>query len=277
MGDSKNQNSRESGSSVSMLEHQHHQQQHHHPQMSSMNADPAAAMQLFLMNPAQTRSPSPTPNSGTTAGGFGQFTWVPDAAHHQAAPATNPHEIGGVVEGQGLSLSLSSSLQHLEAAKAEELRMGDTGFLYFNHQASGGAAGSSSSAHYPYKTLNFQGSGSGSGSGQNHPAHVGLGSSLGVVHVLRNSKYSRAAQELLEEFCSVGRGQFKRNKFSRQNSNPSSNPNPNNPAPPPAASSSSSKDPPPLSAADRIEHQRRKVKLLSMLDEACNSLSLSHP
>ncbi|XP_028760438.1 BEL1-like homeodomain protein 4 [Neltuma alba] len=256
---SKNQNSRDNSS---LLEQHHHH--HHPPQIPSMNADSAAAMQLFLMNP-QTRSPSPTqnptPNSTslqgftTQGGGFGQFTWAPHTSQ-QGAPATaaNPPQIGGVMEAQGLSLSLSSSLQHLEAAKAEELRMGDSGFLYYN-QGSGG----SSSAQYPYKTLHFQGS---VGAGQNHQGHVGFGSSIGVVNVLRNSKYVKAAQELLEEFCSVGRGQFKRNKFGRQNSNPSSNPPTGG-----GGSSSSSKDPPPLSSADRIEHQRRKVKLLSMLDE----------
>jgi hypothetical protein len=88
----------------------------------------------------------------------------------------------------------------------------------------------------------------------------------------------KAAQELLEEFCSVGRGQFKKSKFGRQNTNPSSNNNPGGGGG--GGSSSSTKDLPPLAAADRIEHQRRKVKLLSMLDEACNlslSLSLSLP
>jgi hypothetical protein len=111
--------------------------------------------------------------------------------------------------------------------------------------------------------------------GQNHhQVHAGFGSSLGVVNVLRNSKYVKAAQELLEEFCSVGRGQFKKSKFGRQNTNPSSNNNPGGGGG--GGSSSSTKDLPPLAAADRIEHQRRKVKLLSMLDEACNlSLSLS--
>ncbi|GAY42787.1 hypothetical protein CUMW_069560 [Citrus unshiu] len=58
--------------------------------------------------------------------------------------------------------------------------------------------------------------------GQNHQVRVGYGSSLGVVNVLRNSKYAKAAQELLEEFCSVGRGQFKKSKFGKNNTNPSS-------------------------------------------------------
>ena len=291
---------------------------HNHPQISGINADSAAAMQLFLMNPPQTRSPSPphshaTPPSATSStlhmllpnpssnslqgfgsgpgGSFGQFTWVPDSGQEGGAAGggnNNPgHEISGgvnVVEGQGLSLSLSSSLQHLEAAKAEELRMGESGFLYYNQ---GGGGPSSSSSQYPYKNLGGGGGGGGVGAhhhqalhlqgaamGQNHQGNVGFSSSsLGVVNVLRNSKYVKAAQELLEEFCSVGRGQFKKTKFSRQNSNPSSNPGGGGGGGGAGGgSSSSSKDPPhpPLSAADRIEHQRRKVKLLSMLDEACN-------
>ncbi|KAL6346410.1 hypothetical protein AAG906_033206 [Vitis piasezkii] len=284
LGDSKNQNVNNRDSLA----------QHHH-QISSINADSAAAMQLFLMNP-QPRSPSPPPqphphphppatsstlhmllpNQSTSLQGFStasapgggafgasvippsQFTWVPDSGHESG---NNPSEIGGIVEGQGLSLSLSSSLQHLEAAKAEELRMGDSGMLFY------GQGGGSSSAQYPYKSLgghqqplHLQG-----GVGHNHQVHVGFGSSLGAVNVMRNSKYVKAAQELLEEFCSVGRGQFKKNKFGRHNTNPNSNPGGGSAGG--GGSSSSSKDLPPLSAADRIEHQRRKVKLLSMLDE----------
>ncbi|KAA8531786.1 hypothetical protein F0562_006497 [Nyssa sinensis] len=290
LGDSKNQNVVNNRDTIGMAHHHHH-----HNQISSINADSAAAMQLFLMNP-QPRSPSPSPShppapssstlhmllpnpsststmqgfhnpvgtASPSGGTFGpsQFTWVPDSSHEGSttgAQLHNPSEIRGVVEGQGLSLSLSSSLQHLEAAKAEELRMGDSGMLFFNQ------GGGSTSAQYPYKNLgghhqplHLQG-----GMGQNHQVHVGFGSSLGVVNVLRNSKYVKAAQELLEEFCSVGRGQFKKNKFGKHNTIPNSNPSGSGGA----GSSSSSKDLPPLSAADRIEHQRRKVKLLSMLDE----------
>ncbi|XP_022971683.1 BEL1-like homeodomain protein 4 [Cucurbita maxima] len=206
----------------------------------AMNAaDSAVAMQLFLMNP-NPRSPSPPPPPAVSStlhmllpnpasgGSFGQFTWgvVPEQQ-------TGDHSSSNPNEGR-LSLSLSSSL---EAAKAEELRMGDSasGLLYQTH-------------HHPQHV------------------HVGIGSSnpLGVVNLLRNSKYVKAAQELLEEFCSVGRGQFKRNK-----SNLPSNSNSHG-GDGAGVSSSAAKDhqlQPALSAADRIEHQRRKVKLLSMLDE----------
>ncbi|KAL0450250.1 UNVERIFIED_CONTAM: BEL1-like homeodomain protein 2 [Sesamum latifolium] len=225
LGDSKNQTVVNDTAS-----HHHHQQQQH--QISSINADSAAAMQLFLMNPQHQRSPSPSPShpppstsstlhmllpnpsssstlqafQNPSAGAFGQFTWVPNSGNEN-----NPNEIPGVVEGQGLSLSLSSSLQHLEAAKAEELRMGEGGMLFF------GQGGGSTTPQYQFK--NFGGSGGGAlhlqggGISNNHQLHVGLGSSLGTVNMLRNSKYAKAAQELLEEFCSVGRGQFKKNKF----------------------------------------------------------------
>ncbi|XP_019434775.1 PREDICTED: BEL1-like homeodomain protein 4 isoform X3 [Lupinus angustifolius] len=288
LGDANNHPNRDRNNDSTIVQHHHHHnnQEHRHQQqqMLNTNADSAAAMQLFLMNPPQTRSPSPAPttthsstlhmllpstslqgfpagNSGE--GSFGQFTWVPDGGALDG---------GGAVEGQGLSLSLSSSLQHLEAAKSEELRMGQSGFMYYNQ----GGGGPSSAAHYHYQNLgiphlqqelHIQG-----GLGQSHQGHVLFGSSsyssLGAVNVLRNSNYANAAQELLEEFCSVGRGQFKKNKYQRQLPNPNSNPGGGSGgAGVGVASSSLSKDFPPLSAADRIEHQRRKVKLLAMLDE----------
>ncbi|XP_060193494.1 BEL1-like homeodomain protein 4 [Lycium barbarum] len=238
-GDAKDVNSKVLNNRDSVTAH--YQRQHNH--IPSINT--AESMQLFLMNP-QPRSPisqsssqpttSPLQGFPSPAGGhFGQFTYggASTTGNHFNAPNVN------VIEGQGLSLSLSSSLQHLEAAKVEELRMSSSGgeMLFFN-----------------------QGS-------QNHHQfhHVGFGSSLGIVNVLRNSKYAKAAQELLEEFCSVGRGQLSKkiNKVSKNNDTTSaSNPSGSN------NNSSSSKDiPPNLSAADRLDHQRRKVKLLTMLDE----------
>lgn len=253
-------------------------------------------------------NPNPSPSNSTShhhqdfqthGGAFGpsshhqQFTWVPatttSTTHDQAGGAStthdqlHPHHIlqAHGAHGQGLSLSLSSSLQHLEAAKAEEFRMGDgtSGMLFFNQGGTGSTNGNSG-PQFSYKAnlgtqhhqaLHLQG---GVVGGANHPVHVGFGSSsLGVVNVLRTSKYVKAAQELLEEFCSVGRGHFKKNKFGKI-PNSSTNPNSTNPTGSTSGggggSSSSSKDQPPLSAADRIEHQRRKVKLLSMLDEARN-------
>ncbi|KAK8606795.1 hypothetical protein V6N13_052552 [Hibiscus sabdariffa] len=259
-------------------------QQQHQP-LPSINADSAAAMNLFLMNP-QPRSPSPSPPStssntfhmllpnpsaslqgfsfsGPGGAPFGSSTvWVPNSAHqgdNTGSQLNNSSQIGG-----GLSLSLSSSLQHLEAAKAEELRMRNGGLLFYNQEG-----GSSAAAQLQYKNLvshhhqplHLQG-----GAGENHQVHVGFGPSL-MVNALRNSKYAKAAQELLEEFCSVGRGQFK-NKLGRNNTNPNSNPSSNGGGGGGGGGgSSSTKDPLPISAADRNEHQRRKVKLLSMLDE----------
>lgn len=270
--------------------HHHHRHQHHHPQQISgnINADSAsaaaAAMHLFLMNP-QPRSPSPPPPAASSST---LHMLLPNQGFHPHPPQfhLDASEIGGgggggIVEGQGLSLSLSSSLQHLE--KAEELRMGGDGhgMIFFN-QGGGGGGTSTPGAQYPnYKNmgapLHLQ--------SPNNQVHVGYGSSIGMVNVLRNSKYAKAAQELLEEFCSVGRGHLKKNKLLPKNNNNNPNPNSSNQCGGGNGgggnggnSSSSSKDLPPLSASDRLEHQRRKVKLLTMLDEARNlSLSLSLP
>ncbi|XP_047258185.1 BEL1-like homeodomain protein 2 [Capsicum annuum] len=215
-----------------------HYQRQHNQVPRTYNAE---SMQLFLMNP-HPRSASQSPSQPTssnlqgfpspaTGGRFGQFI---------CGGASTSNSVGGVnvIEGQGLSLSLSSTLQHLEANKVEELRMSGGGEMLFYNQES-----------------------------QNHRQfhHIGYGSSLGLVNVLRNSKYAKAAQELLEECCSVGRGQLfkKTNKVSKnKNTKSASNPSgsKNNP-------SSSKDNPPNLSASDRLDHQRRKFKLLSMLDE----------
>ncbi|KAK9113193.1 hypothetical protein Scep_020712 [Stephania cephalantha] len=294
----------------------HHHHHHLNVNVNVNGDDSASAMHLFLMKP-QPRSPSPPlhillPNQSTTTtttttttsspplqvfhhttdAAFDatpiipQFTWVPDSSTtgsgaHDSATATRI--VGGKIDGenQGLSLSLSP-LHHLEAAKAEELRIGDgaaaAAVLYFNQ----GTTGTSTSLknlelhHQQQQQLqpvHLQGSVvSHHHLHQGHQVHVGYSPSLGMMNVLRNSKYLKPAQELLEEFCSVGRGQFKNNKPSKDSSNP------NNQTSTTAAGaagrgggvlscSSSSKDLPPLSASDRIQYQRRKAALLSILDE----------
>ncbi|XP_047315553.1 BEL1-like homeodomain protein 4 [Impatiens glandulifera] len=187
--------------------------------------DSSAAMQLFLMNPNPN---NPNPNLRS------QLSWLPDPT---TAATSGENRGNTIVEGQGLSLSLSSSL-----AAAEELRMREGNLVFYNQ-----GVGSS----HPMR-LGFSGSTTGAGGG-----------SMGMVNMLRNSKYSKPAQELLEEFCCVGRGQFKKNQFGKIVNNS----NPNQESVGVVGSGSTSKDLAPLSAADRIEHQRRKVKLLSMLDE----------
>ncbi|XP_010941776.1 BEL1-like homeodomain protein 2 [Elaeis guineensis] len=147
----------------------------------------SATMQLLLMN-----MPSQEPYPRSTTFGNGSFS-------------------GGVVENQGLSLSLSSSLHQLE---------------------------------------------------------------MGGVSLMRYTRFARAATELLEEVCSVWREHLKERRSRRQLS--SSNPNYPNPSFSCANgassgrvgdSSSSPKNLSSLSSADKFEHQRKKAKLLSMLDE----------
>jgi len=168
------------------------------------------------------------------------------------------------VEGQGLSLSLSPSLQQLEMAKpAEELRVRD-GVLYFNRQQQQQGGPSVQQQQVPMALHGQVGA-------LGQQLHVGYGPA-GVAGVLRNSKYTRAAQELLEEFCSVGRGQIKGGARGGRGAS-ASNPNASNKGGASSSGaaqspSSASKEPPQLSPADRFEHQRKKAKLISMLDEA---------
>ncbi|THU65951.1 hypothetical protein C4D60_Mb05t09040 [Musa balbisiana] len=235
----------------------HHDGGQQHPLMG-LNADSAAAMQLFLMNPPQPAPPPPQPRSPSPP---------PQAApptlhhHHHHHPQSFGEASfgGGPVEGKGLSLSLSSSLQQFDMAKADELKLRE-GMLYFNNQQQ----------QQQHPTSHLQGHG--------EPAHMGYGA-MAAVNVLRNSKYARAAQQLLEEFCSVGRGQSKATRVGRQRGGGSSNhdANPSGAGPgaagggastSAAASSSSSKpDMTTLSSADKFEYQRKKAKLISMLDE----------
>ncbi|OEL38428.1 BEL1-like homeodomain protein 4 [Dichanthelium oligosanthes] len=230
--------------------------------MAGLATDPATAMQLFLMNPQQQQSRS-SPTSPQPS----------DVQHHEAfqafgsAAASFGGGGAGVMEGQGLSLSLSPSLQQLEMAKqAEELRVRD-GVLYFNRQPQQ-QQGPSAVQQLPMALHGGQVGALG------QQLHVGYGPA-GVAGVLRNSKYTRAAQELLEEFCSVGRGQIKGGARGGRGASASNNPNASKGGGGGASSSgaaqspsSASKEPPQLSPADRFEHQRKKAKLISMLDEA---------
>ncbi|KAL0924965.1 hypothetical protein M5K25_005826 [Dendrobium thyrsiflorum] len=183
---------------------------------------------------------------------------------------------GGMRESQlGPSLSLSSSLQQLEMRKAEELRgvrsqsgSAAASLLFYNSQEQQEQQLHMTSIQQPPSTC-LQ---SHSQYQQLHMSSSTYGS-ISTANVLRNSKYARAAQELLEEFCSVSRGHVRGINTTGMRS---SSINPNllshggrgvSASSTAAASSSSSKDIPPLSPADRFENQRKKSKLLSMLDE----------
>lgn len=177
----------------------------------------------------------------------------------------NSTRIGRIVDGQGLSLSLSRNFE--AAAKLEDLRIGNGGIYLNNNQGLFGPINNNNNQHQllhsgvvmdHHTTLH-----------SNHQVHVGYAAaSPRMTNVLRNSRYVKAAQELLEEFCCVGRGNFKNQRVKKyEDENPNSNTE--------SEDRGSSKDHPPLSAAERCEYQRRKIKLLSMLDEACNFFNLS--
>ncbi|KAK4781083.1 hypothetical protein SAY87_017189 [Trapa incisa] len=158
---------------------------------------------------------------------------------------------------QRLSLSLSSSINHLEIPKVDEqLRInsiGDSGLSFYNNN------------QYPYRS-HLDGIGGGIFMPSSSSSSSVPSSSLGMVNILRNSRYARAAQELLEEFCGVCRTN---GRVSIESKIRDYNKNQDRCSGGGAGwlSASSSKDPPPLSSTDRTEQQTRKSKLLTMLDE----------
>ena len=250
--------------------------------------------------------PCPGPDRGPVSGhNYDHIGGINTAAmqlEHPRSPSSQPLEVfphiwntthidnNQAAESSGQGLSLSSSLKHLELSKVEEFRnisgsnSETNDIMFFNKNQQGNATGigpSFQGGHFfknlapcpdpgpdPIQIISWFG---GPSSAQ---FHVGYGSastsSLGVANVLRNSKYAKPAQELLKEFCSVGRSQMKKPNLVRQDS---SNQNPTSSGGGGGSggggSMSLTKDPPQLTPADRIEHQRRKVKLLAMLDEVC--------
>ncbi|EAY91758.1 hypothetical protein OsI_13400 [Oryza sativa Indica Group] len=248
--------------------------------MAGLAADPAAAMHLFLMNPQQQQqqsrsSTSPPPSDAQSA--IHQHHEAFQAFGGAGAAAFGGGAAAGVVEGQGLSLSLSPSLQQLEMAKqAEELRVRD-GVLYFNRQQQqqqAAAAAASVQQQLPMALALVQWSALLVGT---HAARAGVvrlapsGLSLGVLLQLQCTP--RAAQRApRRSSAAFGRGQI---KGSGGRGSAPNNPNSSKAAAGAASSSGAaqspslaSKEPPQLSPADRFEHQRKKAKLISMLDEA---------
>ncbi|XP_027148231.1 BEL1-like homeodomain protein 4 [Coffea eugenioides] len=232
--------------------------------------------ELLLMNPLHVKASSSSPTSTSSL-----HMSVPNSSdsHHpslhlQEYHLENPSQfswvrvngnevdddntkIGRAMEAQGLSLSLSSSMPNLEAAKFQELRPGDGGVYFFDQGV--GPPMNFSGFKNQEPNPNILGNIVTDYSSQ---VHVGLPASSRIGNVLRNPRYLRAAQELLEEFCCVGKGNLK----SPKSENPRTISIVEN-ASGGAVSSASSKDRPPLSAAEKTEYQRKKVKLLSMLDE----------
>ncbi|CAL5332309.1 unnamed protein product [Camellia sinensis] len=239
-------------------------------QFSNINSQLVNSLQLPTMNMMNTRvkpfsSPSSlqmlfsNPSNSHVQGGEEdspvQFTWLHG---NTGDDANNTNKIGGTVESHGLSLSLCSSL---EAAKFEELRVGNGGIFFSNNQGGVGASlnfNGSKNLRSDRQLLDLEGI-----VDRHGQVHVGFGTSLEMVNVLRNSKFVKAAQELLEEICCVGRGEL-RFKNQRPKKHHHINPNSNTDR---HSGSSSMKEQPTLSAADKSAYQRKKVKLLSMLDE----------
>lgn len=179
-----------------------------------------------------------------------QFTWIPSSNSAENGTTRSVR----ILEGQGLSLSLSSSLTNMDATNFEKLRI-EHGEIYCHSHGVFGPSRHTYGFHNLGTHKNLFHSPRTLLSDHHHDQnqiYFGFAESARIMTGLRNSRYLRAAQELLEEFCCVGRGQFK--KVGR---------NPNSISDQPSAS----KDRHPLSPSERTGHHRKKIKLLSMIDE----------
>ncbi|XP_057765974.1 BEL1-like homeodomain protein 4 [Salvia miltiorrhiza] len=212
-------------------------------QLSSLavNELPASSnLQGFHLIPASNMQPP------------SQMSWIPSNGGGGRSEEVAARG-GGVLEGQGLSLSLSS-LRNLEGSKFEKMNMGNNGDLYFHGQGIG-----SSSNSYVLEDVGTNPMLFGSPRLVSDQIHIGYVESARSSSLVRNSRYLKAAQELLLEFCCVGRG----NHNHKQERNPNSASDGGG-----GGGLSSSKDHHlALSPSERTEYQRRKIKLLSMLDE----------
>lgn len=202
-------------------------------------------LQLPLMNLIHIKpSSSPPPRTGP----FPQTLTTDLSAEpnliHQGFQVVSPLI---TMEPQGLSLSLRC----LETAKMEELQIGNN---YYTNQEI--LPGTNFLEVAKNEILSRQ--------------------EVNILQV-RNPRYMKAAQELLQEFCCLGRELHFKNggRAKKRNGHGSGNPSSgdtetgNSPV-------ESSKQRPPLSAAERSEFQRKKIKLLAMLEEASHhSFNLS--
>ncbi|KAL1534893.1 BEL1-like homeodomain protein 4 isoform X2 [Salvia divinorum] len=210
-------------------------------ELSFMNPQAKAAASSNLegfhlispINPASDMQPPPS-----------QMSWIPSSSGGVRGDEAATARGGRVLEGQGLSLSLSS----LEGNKFEKMN----GELYF-HGSNPYVLGDVATNPIVFGSPRLV-------SEQENQIHFGYVESTRSTSLVRNSRYLKAAQELLMEFCCVGRGNNQIVKKQDRNPNPASDNNN-------GGGLSSSKDHYTLSPSERTEYQRRKFRLLSMLDE----------
>ncbi|CAK9151430.1 unnamed protein product [Ilex paraguariensis] len=147
--------------------------------------------------------------------------------------------------GQGLSLSLSS--HHTQQSNLPlELNLQRYDSSTFHDKVTGG-----------YVVPGIVGGGSGSSSNNLSRSSVPLGPFTGYALILKGSKFLKPAQHLLEEFCDLGRGIYAE-KITADSALLD---------PPLESWSGSGIVDDQLSSGDGGEHQRKKSRLISMLDE----------
>lgn len=195
-----------------------------------------------------------------------------------------PHGISGApsilhggpnLQGQGLSLSLGTQIPsgiHMSSISYRNPNMGFASFLSPNPSISGDRNGSSrdeQSRNVEYFTPSFPGGNQDSNKGELPP--YGMSS---VARTIPNSKYLKAAQQLLDEVVNVRKALKQHDSESRPKGSKEGDDGSKNESALPSASAvssnppeSASTSPCELSNAEKQDLQNKLTKLLSMLDE----------
>ncbi|GLT92064.1 hypothetical protein SLE2022_099230 [Rubroshorea leprosula] len=198
---------------------------------------------------------------------------------HQGIPRTQPSNLDAEhsFQSQGLSLSLGTQMQSAVPVPSFQYLCQGYSSLFSNYLPFSGKGGngdeSKGGMELRISNGSFPGESSNAFDGepftnsQGSTSHKGIHSSIyqyepGFSNTISNSKYLKAAQELLDEVVNVQKAL----KHPDSNKDQSSQPKPASgmPSEPTESVTNSSSE---LSPAERQELQTKKTKLLSMLDE----------
>ncbi|XVF55180.1 hypothetical protein PTKIN_Ptkin06aG0016100 [Pterospermum kingtungense] len=233
-------------SSNSSTSHHHHHH-HHHPYLDPQSSLPLNPSSIQDMNNNNNNNPFLyTPQNLQNLRDFDQsYNNGGEVVVYKPEPLSLNHESS--TTGQGLSLSLSSHNTHRNNLPLElNLQRYESAAMYSEKVTATG-----------YVVPTIVGAASASTSNEVSRCSFPLGPFTGYASILKGSRFLRPAQQLLEEFCDVGRGIYAEKMT----------PDSSLMEPPLQNLSDTGVIDDPLGGADGGESRRNKSRLISMLDE----------
>ncbi|CAH2080184.1 unnamed protein product [Thlaspi arvense] len=252
--------------------HHHHQQQQHHYNHQIFGSNSNMGMMIDFSKQHEMRMTSGMDHHHHTSGGTDQNQLLEDSSSSMRLCNVNNNFSSEVNDerppqrpSQGLSLSLSStnptgiSLQSFDLRPQQQQRQQGYNGKSTQHQ-------NLQHSQMMMMMMNNHQHNNNNNNNDHHHHHFHIGS----------SKYLSPAQELLSEFCSLGVKEsddevmltkHKRKQKGKQQEEWDTSNNNNDQHHDQSATTSSKKHVPPLHSLEFMELQKRKAKLLSMLEE----------